>query len=176
MTLLRHVAQVGRAIRQRDTAASAFPRKCRLSGMTGWGGRIRTSGTRNQNPLPYHLATPQLPSWGWAPSPRGSTSTVPFRGGPPPYTRSPFGRQSRPAAHAFCSPAHVAALIRRPRLRGRLVAAIKPPSPDDALPLRTRRVYPFWLITVGRSVAQPGSALASGARGREFESPRSDHF
>jgi hypothetical protein len=27
---------------------------------------------------------------------------------------------------------------------------------------------------VGRSVAQPGSALASGARGREFESPRSD--
>ena len=30
-------------------------------------------------------------------------------------------------------------------------------------------------LTVGRSVAQPGSALASGARGREFESPRSDH-
>ena len=34
---------------------------------------------------------------------------------------------------------------------------------------------PFGL-TVGRSVAQPGSALASGARGREFESPRSDQF
>ena len=30
------------------------------------------------------------------------------------------------------------------------------------------------LREVGRSVAQPGSALASGARGREFESPRSD--
>ena len=30
------------------------------------------------------------------------------------------------------------------------------------------------LSWVGRSVAQPGSALASGARGREFESPRSD--
>jgi hypothetical protein len=27
--------------------------------MPGWGGRIRTSGWRNQNPLPYHLATPQ---------------------------------------------------------------------------------------------------------------------
>src|SRR5271165_318568 len=26
---------------------------------TGWGGRIRTSVWRNQNPLPYHLATPQ---------------------------------------------------------------------------------------------------------------------
>src|SRR5659263_640921 len=25
----------------------------------GWGGRIRTSGTRDQSPLPYHLATPQ---------------------------------------------------------------------------------------------------------------------
>jgi hypothetical protein len=30
--------------------------------------------------------------------------------------------------------------------------------------------------SVGRSVAQPGSALASGARGREFESPRSDQW
>jgi hypothetical protein len=33
----------------------------------GWGGRIRTSEWRNQNPLPYHLATPQkveLPSTG----------------------------------------------------------------------------------------------------------------
>ena len=27
--------------------------------ITGWGGRIRTSEWRNQNPLPYHLATPQ---------------------------------------------------------------------------------------------------------------------
>ena len=26
---------------------------------TGWGGRIRTSGCRDQNPVPYHLATPQ---------------------------------------------------------------------------------------------------------------------
>src|SRR4051812_23428757 len=25
----------------------------------GWGGRIRTSAWGNQNPLPYHLATPQ---------------------------------------------------------------------------------------------------------------------
>jgi hypothetical protein len=27
---------------------------------SGWGGRIRTSAWRNQNPLPYRLATPQL--------------------------------------------------------------------------------------------------------------------
>lgn len=29
----------------------------------GWGGRIRTYGTRDQNPLPYHLATPQRFIW-----------------------------------------------------------------------------------------------------------------
>ena len=29
------------------------------AGMPGWGGRIRTSAWWNQNPLPYHLATPQ---------------------------------------------------------------------------------------------------------------------
>ncbi len=28
-------------------------------GRAGWGGRVRTSEWRNQNPLPYHLATPQ---------------------------------------------------------------------------------------------------------------------
>src|SRR5580698_438031 len=28
--------------------------------LAGWGGRIRTSEWRDQNPLPYHLATPQL--------------------------------------------------------------------------------------------------------------------
>ena len=29
------------------------------TGLTGWGARIRTWEWRNQNPLPYHLATPQ---------------------------------------------------------------------------------------------------------------------
>ena len=32
------------------------------SGLTGWGAWIRTRGWRNQNPLPYHLATPQYHS------------------------------------------------------------------------------------------------------------------
>lgn len=27
--------------------------------LSGWGGRIRTSGNRIQSPEPYHLATPQ---------------------------------------------------------------------------------------------------------------------
>jgi hypothetical protein len=32
----------------------------RLDNTDGWGGRDRTSEWRNQNPLPYRLATPQL--------------------------------------------------------------------------------------------------------------------
>ncbi len=40
--------------------------------MLGWGGRIRTSEWRNQNPLPYHLATPQQ-----AASRPKSTSMIP---------------------------------------------------------------------------------------------------
>jgi hypothetical protein len=43
-----------------------FPAHCRGSweawptaGLSGWGGRDRTSEWRNQNPLPYRLATPQ---------------------------------------------------------------------------------------------------------------------
>jgi hypothetical protein len=30
-----------------------------LGERVGWGGRIRTYGTRYQKPMPYHLATPQ---------------------------------------------------------------------------------------------------------------------
>jgi hypothetical protein len=29
-----------------------------INNLTGWGARIRTWEWRNQNPLPYHLATP----------------------------------------------------------------------------------------------------------------------
>ena len=42
---------------------SSFSRETQLSKSLrlnfGWGGRIRTYGTRDQNPMPYHLATPQ---------------------------------------------------------------------------------------------------------------------
>ena len=44
----------------------------------------------------------------------------------------------------------------------------------DRWPPRRRAL--ILTLKVGRSVAQPGSALASGARGREFESPRSDQY
>src|ERR1043166_229608 len=35
-----------------------MPHKAVETGLGGWGARIRTWEWRNQNPLPYHLATP----------------------------------------------------------------------------------------------------------------------
>jgi hypothetical protein len=108
----------------------------------GWGARIRTWEWRNQNPLPYHLATPHRPHEGR---------------GPQLYSEGILRAILREEA-ALAGYGH-----------GRYNAR----SPGAILTGRIRRC-PFGL-TVGRSVAQPGSALASGARGREFESPRSDH-
>src|SRR6266566_8669740 len=52
--------------RKRMREKPGFPAHSRISweawpnvGMGGWGGRDRTSEWRNQNPLPYRLATPQ---------------------------------------------------------------------------------------------------------------------
>ena len=36
--------------------------------------------------------------------------------------------------------------------------------------------YALSVILIIRGVAQPGSALGSGPRGREFKSPLPDHF
>src|SRR6267142_4299294 len=61
----------------------ALPRvKSRDAGLPGWGGRIRTSAWWNQNPLPYHLATPQQTVWKAADdSPRGFPLATPvYRG------------------------------------------------------------------------------------------------
>ncbi len=37
-------------------------------------------------------------------------------------------------------------------------------------------VHPIFITNFSRGVAQSGSALALGARGRQFESGRPDHF
>ena len=59
----RSAAELPRQKAARGSAWSDAPPLVRTSakmqGIHGWGGRIRTSGWRNQNPLPYHLATPQ---------------------------------------------------------------------------------------------------------------------
>jgi hypothetical protein len=39
---------------------SVKPAARQVLDMIGWGGRDRTYECRNQNPVPYHLATPQL--------------------------------------------------------------------------------------------------------------------
>src|SRR5438876_7463982 len=58
---------------QNETARLAKILKSRRN--PGWGGRDRTSEWRNQNPLPYRLATPQLAVSGMA----GVRPRNPFR-------------------------------------------------------------------------------------------------
>ena len=51
--------------RARNRGDSPIYRKRKLeTGLAGWGARTRTWEWRNQNPLPYHLATPQCAE-GW---------------------------------------------------------------------------------------------------------------
>ena len=146
----------------------------------GWDARIRTWEWRNQNPLPYHLATSHR--YGLekpAPAPRRSGTIISHRrrsngawqcahrglwrtcrlrqDGPLP---APFGLVSRTQIK---------------RLRHIQQIAITPlsPAPPNLARLGGK---PKFRLSVGRSVAQPGSALASGARGRRFESSRSDQF
>jgi hypothetical protein len=52
-----HARVLGKA--PESGAFSRRPEIPGLAGVRGWGGRIRTSVWRNQNPLPYRLATPQ---------------------------------------------------------------------------------------------------------------------
>ena len=89
----------------------------------GWGGRVRTSEWRNQNPLPYHLATPQRPqarrSVARRPSRSGGTINTASRRrkhrwrddpgptlGPPRNSKPPFGSRSAidPARSATGAP------------------------------------------------------------------------
>ena len=81
---------------------------------------------------------------------------------------------TRGGPHLYSEGIFPAILRSQATLAGQGPGGYNPPSPHAVLLLDGSRRCPFGL-TVGRSVAQPGSALASGARGREFESPRSDH-
>src|SRR4051812_5602057 len=57
------------AIGARDAALARRP-------VAGWGARIRTWEWRNQNPLPYHLATPHRGDMSekWRPDHTGATA------------------------------------------------------------------------------------------------------
>src|SRR6187431_548675 len=61
-----NLGKAGVQRRKRMREKLGFPAHSRVpsgawpnAGMAGWGGRDRTSEWRNQNPLPYRLATPQ---------------------------------------------------------------------------------------------------------------------
>src|SRR5215475_5045100 len=75
----------------------------RLDNTGGWGGRDRTSEWRNQNPLPYRLATPQLALAGTA----EEQTTVNSSAGRRSIERRPPFQQAAPVK--FASPAPVRA-------------------------------------------------------------------
>ncbi len=82
----------------------------------GWGGRVRTSEWRNQNPLPYHLATPHRSPGCEDPRPSGSSSY----GAPDGRASVGAGRESgaqdlRPPAGVAIQPCTGAACARRCR-------------------------------------------------------------
>ena len=65
--MLRWLGREGSSLRMTKSKSVALPLGCapaiKSTEITernfGWGARIRTWEWRNQNPLPYHLATPQ---------------------------------------------------------------------------------------------------------------------
>jgi hypothetical protein len=50
---------LGEMMQEKDAENTERVMKGHWRGRAGWGARIRTWEWRNQNPLPYHLATPQ---------------------------------------------------------------------------------------------------------------------
>ncbi len=92
-------------------------------------------------------------------------------GGKPAIARGAATKQSRAASQPqfldLCDP--LGARLSPPPRTGNL-------SPHVARRVRGRYDPPSRQRCPGRSVAQPGSASAWGAEGREFESLRSDHF
>ncbi len=141
----------------------------------GWDGRVRTSEWRNQNPLPYHLATSQCRR-------RTGTEAPAERH----HNQSRLGGQWRVAMRATravegSSGLWVAAfrldfdfsVAPKSGACGGIKDGYNAPLPGAPYLARPGRKPKFRLL-VGRSVAQPGSALASGARGRRFKSSRSD--
>ncbi len=138
------ISSVGGSYRQADVRAGSS-RRGPEARKSGWGGRVRTSEWRNQNPLPYHLATPQQGLEALGGRPRETRRNIPA---------SPLWRNRAPAGW---NPRKRAATGPRSRLRPQVLAAITPPR------------------IAARSVAQSGSAPRSGRGGRRFKSCHSDH-
>src|SRR3954451_7893929 len=152
----------------------------RLDNTDGWGGRDRTSEWRNQNPLPYRLATPQQAEperaddapcpnrFGQRPVYRGcqAISTgwkAQFRPKSAPRQRDPLYldrlRESpRPVSRPWRGPIPPIGVLRQPRFRGNTAAQF--PSKRDYrhdLPRADLR-HP--------ARAQPWCRPASGREGR----------
>src|SRR5687767_8228390 len=70
-------------MQEKDAENTERVMKGHWRGRAGWGARIRTWEWRNQNPLPYHLATPQRPPASGGGNIMGWLGTRHWHGAPP---------------------------------------------------------------------------------------------
>ena len=87
--------ETGRRAKSRARAglSDACASQNRETGLGGWGARIRTWEWRNQNPLPYHLATPQK-------VPESRLEAI-SRAAAGPYRREPARSMSAPLIYTY---------------------------------------------------------------------------
>ena len=130
-------------------------------------GRRRYAGEPGGAPAGHRLRRPGGPGApGRGPRP---VARDPRPGSGPPTCGSPRGptrRQAQGQEGGSLTPLVICALSRW----GGGISIVSPQHP------LTAPGFPAANVVFGRDVAQPGSALAWGARGREFESRRPDHF
>ena len=143
---------------------------------TGWLGRQDSNlGSRDQNPLPYRLATPQSLMF-FAKTARalhmagGLPSYQYRRAGATPGGRRPFVSLAR------CYPGPRMATACSARARGAPAALKAAPFTLAGFVARPGGCVYIRASSAKRSVAQPGSAPRSGRGGRRFKSCHSDHI
>src|SRR5262249_49595347 len=101
----------------RSTSALARRKRPKSPTVVGWGARTRTWEWRNQNPLPYHLATPQFrnrPLGGWTiAAPQGTINVADQCGASCPGQGATAASRSR-RRRGFAPSRHRAATAGRP--------------------------------------------------------------
>ena len=119
--------------------------------MAGWGAWIRTRGWRNQNPLPYHLATPQRAYCRARPwrtlrkRPRAGRPRRPSGGGGRTITAGAapgnvIARHRPDTGRTLAEPCRpLPGCIRRPKCAGRTLAAALPALPAEPTGPRASR-------------------------------------
>jgi hypothetical protein len=131
--------------RRSSTLEPLTPDELLMPTNSGWGGRIRTSEWRDQNPLPYHLATPQQLSKLSHRTTYAGVRLLTIRGGPFRSTRATH------ASHPWC------VVPARASLRGRSPHAAHPlgdtPAIVKTFAQSVRRMRLTWCAVPARAHA-----------------------